>query len=383
MSNRPDERLTRLLHERAEGQSPAPISFDDVTGRARVIRRRRRTAAAALAAAVVAAIAVPTALLLGGQPDAAPPPSHQATPRPTPSSTPTSSGLALTNVRQGPAPAIPYVTGHTVHLDGGHTASLPAGFHGITGIAAYHGGWLVTDSGRGGQTNNQGRIVRRGIGGLVTSSDGTQIAFGAPNGKVLVGTQMSQGEQSYDVANPGSIVGFLSGGRLLYDDGAGQGSVHLLGSGARPLLSALVGASDANESKDLVAGSLSDRVAGVVSAPTGKPLWRTSGRQLQRFSPDGRYVSAMTRAGDGSADVSILDAQTGRELTSFRLTSHGLRLLLEPVWETDSSLLFGVARISDGSEAVLRLSASGRLDRATPVRDAPRDRSAYAFAARP
>lgn len=388
MSTRPDERLSRLLHERADGQRPAPIPFGEVVGRARVVRRRRRTAAAALAAAVVAVIAVPTALVLGGEPDAAPPPSHQVTPSPTPSPSPSKNalpGLALSRVQLGTAPSIPYVTGHTIHL-GSTTVTIPSTIRTPAAVAAYHGGWLVQDQrGPGAQFDNQGRTLRRGIGELKTSADGVQIAFGARNGKVLVGTEMAEGVQSFGIAKPGHVVGFLSGGRLIYDDNAGQpGSVLMMGNGPQPPLGALFGATDANESTDLVAGMTDQTEFAVVSAASGKILWRSKQWVPLSFSPNGRYVSATPPRDGGDVErLAILDARSGRLVTTLRLGSRGLSLQANPVWESDTSMVFGVEEQRAPVQAILRLSADGSVDRATAVRRSPTPYAPYAFAARP
>lgn len=63
-----EQTLARELARRAEAAHLAPLSLDDVRGRAVRIRRRRRTAVAGVAAAAVAAIAVSPALL-GGEAD--------------------------------------------------------------------------------------------------------------------------------------------------------------------------------------------------------------------------------------------------------------------------------------------------------------------------
>lgn len=59
------EELGRELHHRADALYDAPLTFDDVRGRARGIRRRRRVAAAATTAAAVALVATLSATLAG------------------------------------------------------------------------------------------------------------------------------------------------------------------------------------------------------------------------------------------------------------------------------------------------------------------------------
>lgn len=81
-----EETFVRELERRAELVHGAPLSLDDVRGRATAIRRRRRAAASAAVAAVVAfAIVVPT-VLGGGTPKGdAPEPAPSPSPSPSPS----------------------------------------------------------------------------------------------------------------------------------------------------------------------------------------------------------------------------------------------------------------------------------------------------------
>jgi len=77
------EELGRELHRRVDALYDAPLTLDDVRGRARGIRRRRRVAAtASIAAAVAIAVVVPTLLLggIGSNRSDAPQPAPQPTP---------------------------------------------------------------------------------------------------------------------------------------------------------------------------------------------------------------------------------------------------------------------------------------------------------------
>lgn len=99
------EALGRELHRRVDGLYDAPLTLDDVRGRARGIRRRRRaTAAAAVAAAVAVVAAVPA--VLSGSLDRADGP-QPAPPAPTQS--------AHTAVLHDGRVTMP--DGHTVGLD--------------------------------------------------------------------------------------------------------------------------------------------------------------------------------------------------------------------------------------------------------------------------
>ena len=88
-----EETFTRELERRAEHVHGAPLTFDDVRGKARSIRRRHQGLASAAAAAVIAAvIVIPMALGGGGD----------RTPQPAPS----------------PSVALPTVPGSSVLHDG-------------------------------------------------------------------------------------------------------------------------------------------------------------------------------------------------------------------------------------------------------------------------
>ncbi len=66
MTPHEDDVLARALRGQVDGMTEAPLTFDDVTGRAGVIRRRRRLAVATGVVAAVAAVVIPTAVLSGG-----------------------------------------------------------------------------------------------------------------------------------------------------------------------------------------------------------------------------------------------------------------------------------------------------------------------------
>jgi hypothetical protein len=89
-----EETFTRELERRAEHVHGAPLTLDDVRGRARSIRRRRQALVTGAAAAVIATIiAVPVAL--GGSDSTRPDPAPSPSPSPTPSPTPTETGVPV------------------------------------------------------------------------------------------------------------------------------------------------------------------------------------------------------------------------------------------------------------------------------------------------
>jgi len=96
-----EETFTRELERRAEHVHGAPLTFDDVRGKARSIRRRRQGLASAAAAAVIAAVIV-IPMALGGGGDRTPQPAPSPTPTPAPS----------------PSVALPTVPGSSVLHDG-------------------------------------------------------------------------------------------------------------------------------------------------------------------------------------------------------------------------------------------------------------------------
>jgi hypothetical protein len=115
------------LARRAEDVHGAPLTFEDVRGRALGIRRRRRAgAAAAVAAVVAAAIVLPAALTGGG---------HRAAPEPAP-----------------PAPTAPTAPGTSVLHDGavtfpdGHTVAVAVDNADVQQLGVLADGRLVVAS---------------------------------------------------------------------------------------------------------------------------------------------------------------------------------------------------------------------------------------------
>jgi WD40 repeat protein len=194
---------------------------------------------------------------------------------------------------------------------------------------------------------------------------------------------MGEGETVYRVPPGSRLVGFLSGGRIVYTrHGDVPGSLQVLGGGGAGNLRAIWQLSDSSESADLVAGTVDIKgTSGVVSASNGKVFWRTPRWELVAFSPDGRYLSAKSAVQGEPGEVAILDARTGATVERFRLADHNLQLTDQPAWETDTTLLFGAS--SRRGQAMLRLATDGTVDRATELIPASSDPSTWVFTTRP
>ena len=357
--NDTERRLTESLHRAADGyggRNSHQVGLDQVVREARSIRRRR-TATVVLASAAAIAVIAPAAVFAGGrlgghssgpidQPSVtpstsvSPTPSPTGSPSPSRSSSPTTSAtpqaLDLARITRGPDPRIAYVLDHTIQ-NVGSTSQLPASVGTVAAFTAYHGGWLVADdnTNTGVQLDNTGAVVRKVGPDYRISADGTLTAFTCCSGQVRVGSAMANSETTYTVPKGGQIVGFLRGAGVVYSVGSGPGAVRVLGQSGTANLKALWGASDANQSTNLVVG-----IAGangdsrVVAADTGRTLWSTTQWRLQRFSQNGAYVSAIPAAGNGDpTEVAVLDATTGRVVTRIRLTDRGLALQHDAVWE--------------------------------------------------
>ena len=115
-----------------------------------------------------------------------------------------------------------------------------------------------------------------------------------------------------------------------------------------------------------------------------RSLWTDGDQQTVAFSPDGKYLArTITTNGGPLQRIQILDARTGKPVTSMRFLSNGLTAAGDVAWEDDDRLLFSTFDQRNGDWAILRLATGGTVTRATAVRQAPGDQLPYVFATRP
>lgn len=245
------------------------------------------------------------------------------------------------------APRIGYVGGHVLHLPGGATVRLPSRW-GITGIAAYDGGYLVSDDrtfeGTVGMAklDGDGRILDQwsGTGPPEVSRDGRiawvslTVAETGRTGPTLLHADSVDGGAAVAQEIDRTRVPFLTGwfrGRLVYRTW----------------------------------GESSSYLTDLVGAPQPVPL----AEDLGRPSPSGRLVARPTRAGVEirQSDGQLINLIEERGLT--RTLAHDL------AWEDDRHLL---ATLTRGHRmCVVRVGIYGRLTRATPWQRA--DPTGFAF----
>jgi hypothetical protein len=372
-------RLTRQLHDEADGWHGAPLTLESVRGRAHAIRRTRRMAAAGAAALAVAAIAVPTALLGTGVQRSTPDPIQQ------PDAPVARTTLTLDGLARGAAPGVEYFTRDGVVLPGQGTRELPYNYNALVPSQA-DGGWVAWEGAsldvryldqdlqpHGGSASNST---------FVSNPDRTVVAWVSPESgaQTLVrhSTVDADDTQVWDFpdASAGVVeaVDFVADDRIVVTTTERSGKVDIAiaePDGSTSTLDGYVDAVSASTATGLVAVQ-SDRLKdgsgcfGVVDpAAADTPLWETCNHSLGAFSPDGRYVLASDPylSGAGIASIAVLDAATGDEVASFDPERGQQFLLQRVVWESDDAFL---ATASQGNEiTMLRFGVDGTLEEVT------------------
>lgn len=394
----PERLLGDALQERASGTSPAPTDLASVVSTARGIRRHQRRRAALVAAVAAVAVVLPTALVLGQSGDRSLLPSGP--PSVTDSSSP-DNGLA--SLPRGPEPKVDYLDGTTYVGSAGARSRLPER-RPITGVTAYHGGFLVSGAccfeGTVPMTqyDNRGREVGSwcsggppvvGDGGLLAAwvvercpkATGFQPTTTMHRGIV---TGMGEGETSQPVtAGSGEAFPLISlagmwGEQVVYLDRAEAWVTDLVAPPRRVPGVTFVGGVDGTHGR--VAGVLEDGTSAVVDLATGQVEWITTDFELSSFSPAGTYLVGLDPTGSGGFGYAVLDAGTGDVVTTLDLFGAGPKAVSH-VWEDETHLLID-ALGTDDTEAILRADLEGHLTLATPLRPRGPDPQ-YVFAARP
>jgi hypothetical protein len=348
----PEELLRETLSGRAS-RATAALTLDDIRRGAAAQQRSHWRTAAGIAAAAAVLVGVPAALYLrpgseAPSPTPSPSVSPSVSPSRTPTTAPTSPGLA--SIPRGKDPGVTYLRDGVVYEPDGSTTRLPTGATDVVDFTPYHGGWIVLDSAGGlAQYDHTGSVVLRsqeGEAALAISPDQLRTAYQV-GGHLRVGISTGMGDGESDLSVVGlnaRLVGFL-GDRVVYN---ADHSVRAVDEASREsVVRGLTWADAASPAGDLVAGRGQDGSGlEVVSADTGR----------------------------------VLDAQTGAVVANGGTL--GLQALPQPptAWE-DHDLLIPYR---DGSSwALLRLSPSGSVHRASEVVESSADAPPFVFAARP
>lgn len=387
--------LTRQLHAQVDQWHSAPLTLDDVQGKARTIRRRRTALTSGIAAAAVLAVIVPVGLAINdpasNRPSpAAPTPTEAVEPSPNPDGT-----FPLTlDVPEGDVPTTGYIAFDDQQLvtpDG--TIDLPGDF---VQIARYDGGWVGIRGGSYRPTGHQVVVLDADLqevsavpsgSSLAISSDGSQVAWVEAQGNgsdwTVVNAPSDGGEQLRVPTSADAVVeGFLANDTVAishFDEATGETFYGQAGPGgefdAIPLDNyQRVGG--VSEVTGLVAGQTEFRgdstCSEVRNTDTAQPplVFETCDHQLAGFSPDGRWLIGYATYFDlGSPTLAILDATTGDPVVEFASSRKqaGSATVLAAAWEDDDTV---VAVVNQGGEqAVLRLEADGVATRVSDVRE--------------
>lgn len=392
MSTHDQDQLTRTLRERSDDMIGSTLDLDQVKGRARGIARRRRTATGLVAAAVVLAIGIPVGLNLSdvtnsqeplpANPSPAPSPGPVESPPPTgPVDPPKPTGPVQVDASElptGSGPAIAWLRGSTLTLSGQDPVDLGRAY---TQVTPFVDGWLATGNGKTFVLDAAGDVVESFPGaGLAVSSDGSRVIsqLEATGGTDLQLRSTTDDELplSTTVENGPTVrlLGFSGREQAAYvstvpiGQRGAEDRVYVTDFLRRPRrLDGLIGARGASDAAGLVSAQLSYNADGdggscwaAVDVGTGDRLWETCEWIPERYSPEGRYVVAESVFSDGlgGSVVVILEARTGELVAEFR--TDGLGQLVNPIWESDGTVL--AQTYQGGAWYVVRLALDGSAE---------------------
>jgi hypothetical protein len=386
--------LTRQLHAQVDQWHNAPLTLDDVQGKARTIRRRRTAVTSGIAAAAVLAVIVPVGLTLGdgtNRPAPAPSPTQGVEPSPNPDGT-----FPLTlDVPEGDVPTTGFIAFDDQQLvtpDGAF--DLPGDFF---QIAPYDGGWVGIRGGDYPPTGHQLVVLDAELqeltavpasAGLAISSDGSRVAWIEARGNgddwTVVNAATDGGEQIRTPTSADTAVeGFLAEDAVAtshFDEATGETFYRQAGPDGELDAIPLDGyqrVGGVSEVTGLVAGQTEFRgdssCSEVRNTDTAQPrlVFKTCDHQMGAFSPDGRWLIGYATYFDlGSQSLAILDAATGDPVVEFVGSRKPAEAAMvhSAVWEDDDTVVAVVEQ--GGRQAVLRLEADGAATRVSDVRDA-------------
>jgi WD40 repeat protein len=379
MSNLDDE-LNRVLHDRADGMSHAPLAFDDVRGKAVSIRRRRRLASGIGVAAAIAVI-VPTAMMAtkstnsdGSLPAVTQPTVATDTADPTPTSTPVMGKPHALDVRDLPTGAPPQVA----YVDDAAQSNTRA--------------YVVVGTDTVQQVGETVAITRDDgtafgpfpASSLARTADGSAAAWANLKGVVMLWRPGADAPVAMgDSGLQGAIIQALTGdcregGQCAAWVIGGDGSEGVSTS-VRVDQDGSVDQADPGSTVDLVKDVMQSGLligvsqrddynscSSLVALDTPGARWKTCKHTLDAFSPSGAYVAASDpfHSGNLNGNIAIYDAATGKA-TTYRIASAGDSAYYSYfAWEDDSHLLF--AANQDGKWSIVRMGVDGSMEYAVP-----------------
>lgn len=375
----PEELLSDTLRQRVDHRDVPSTPMSEVVGTARRIRRGRRIRNGVVAAVVVGVLATPFVIDAANRPGADPTPTD---PSPTPAP-----HVRLADVALGEPPAVPWIDGSDYVAADGTRTTFP--IDGVTNATPYQGGFLVSsytnESGRLTLLDDQLREVWRtcGLPTMAVSQDRATTAYvaggcrGTQQALHLGRTDGSGAEQTGPIGDFGP-VGILDSRVVTSSMNEGPPNLVDLSGGTTPL-DALRTAAGVEPQRGLVSGQLAGddpakRFAGaVVDARDGSVTWSERGWQLLAFSPDGSKVVGISNT--GSDAWAVFDSETGEHLHEFALPA-GFEFR-RVAWEDEEHLL--MVTTQGRTQAILRTTLDGAIQRATDATAYVRDTTDYRF----
>lgn len=374
----------RELHERADRITGSPVSLTDVKEAAGRIRRRRRVAVGGGVVAAALAVLVPTTLVGSGLTD-------DSSPEPTGPVRVLAQPVLLTaDAPDGDPPAVPYLDGDRLVVDGETTLSLST----APGAVVPTGEEFLVVRHDDPETSvdmidAEGEVVDTSLntGMPVSSPDRTVAAWGTPSGEVLTRSggqtvrlaQLPRPVQAVEIIGTGPCDAEEASCRVFYNESNRQVSPGVVGADGK--VESLPG-----QLRQVAAVSADELVAGLTSDPDSAPTKRcsamfeqSSGRMLfdtceysfdtatTGFSPDGSTIVAEKPDPYGAAPtvLALLDARNGEVRAQVRVPSAESRTVggvVDTHWEDDAHLLVKTEAASDGAGYVYTVFRVGVRD---------------------
>jgi hypothetical protein len=366
--------MSREFDKRVRDLHEAPLTFDNVRGKAMTIRRNRRIAVAGGVLAA-AAVMVPVAVFAGnGLGDSGDGRRDFASNSPTPSQATDPNDPTPTEPPVGTL-AVSYLEGSTWHRADGSTVELGEAY--FAGVEL--GEQLVaTSNDEGGLsidvTDADGTVAHSfdTLSYPVANVDHTTVAYVAADGTLM--TRWADGEVAMaDGFVDGDSVAAITGGPNCFEEVDGCQVFVNHGDGSAPEVLDSHGLRDVvtpdaikvnDVSPDgLVAAQTSSSDGGscseVYDGRAGAAVFETCDYSFDDFSPDRAYLSASDayRDGLGPGYVVILDGATGEEIARWEATEGFARSW---VWEDETHLL--VNAYEQGESRLYRLGVDGSTE---------------------